>query len=35
LIDYVKDERGLITRTERDAFRNVVKLTHADGFSQS
>jgi RHS repeat-associated protein len=35
LIDYVKDERGLITRTERDAFRNVVRLTHADGFSQS
>jgi YD repeat-containing protein len=35
LIDYVKDERGLITRTERDAFRNVVKVTHADGFSES
>jgi YD repeat-containing protein len=35
LIDYVKDERGLITRTERDAYRNVVKLTFADGYSQS
>jgi YD repeat-containing protein len=35
LIDYIKDERGLITRTERDAFRNVIKVTTADGYSRS
>ena len=31
LIDYVKDERGLITRTERDSYRNVVLVEHPDG----
>ena len=31
LIDCVKDERGLITRTERDSYRNVVLIEHPDG----
>ena len=31
LIEYVKDERGLITRTERDSYRNVVLIEHPDG----
>jgi YD repeat-containing protein len=30
-IEYVKDERGLITRTDFDFFRNVIRVEHPDG----
>ena len=30
-VEYVKNERGLITRTERDSYRNVLNVEHPDG----
>jgi RHS repeat-associated protein len=35
LVDYVKDERGMVTRTERDGFRNVISVLHPNGTEQT
>lgn len=35
LVDYIKDERGLVTRTERDSYRNVIEEQHPDGTTES
>jgi len=34
LVDYVKNERGLVTRSERDSYRNVIEVQHPDGTKQ-
>ena len=34
-VEYVKNERGLITRTERDSYRNVLNVEHPDGTTES
>ena len=34
-VEYVKNERGLITRTERDSYRNVLFVEHPDGTTES
>ena len=35
LVDYVKNERGLVTRGERDSYRDVIEEMHPDGTQQS
>ncbi len=35
LVDYIKNERGLVTRTERDSYRNVIEVQSPDGTKQS
>ena len=34
-VEYVKNERGLITRTERDSYRNVLNVEYPDGTTES
>ena len=34
-VEYVKNERGLITRTERDSYRNVLSVEHPDGTTET